>query len=77
VLAHQLGQDLILASQFGFDGGGLLSLGILLAGIPGLGFKNRCPLLEQLFLPLIKKGRRNAVFLADLRQRQFLDQVLT
>ena len=62
---HELGHDLVLARELGFELLDFLVLGVFdgfgLAAI----FKEGVPVLEELFLPAVKEGGRDAEFIAD------------
>jgi hypothetical protein len=77
VLAHQLGQHLVLLLQLGFQSFDLARLGGLLTGIGGLGLEDGGPVLEELLLPEVKKGGLDLVLLTDVGDGYLLDQVLT
>jgi len=75
VLARQLGQDLVLVADPGLQGLDLPLLGRRLPAGPGPRLlEHHRPLLEQ--LPGIEQRWLDAVLLADLRDRNLLDQVL-
>ena len=62
---HQLGHDLVLACELGFELLDFLVLGIF----DGLGLaailEEGVAVLEKFFLPSIKEGRRNVELVAD------------
>ncbi|HRT09335.1 MAG TPA: hypothetical protein P5233_13220 [Candidatus Paceibacterota bacterium] len=74
MLGHDLGDDLVLALEYGFEFGQALLLALGRAGV-GTGTRRR-PVLEERLLPLVKLRRRDLVLLADLQDGNFVQQML-
>ena len=77
MFAHQLGQDLVLLLDLGFQGLDLPRLGGLLTAVGGLGIKDGSAVLKELLLPKVKERRLDLMLLADIGDRAFFDQVLS
>src|SRR5262245_13799948 len=77
MLLHQLGQDLVLAQELGleFGDGAVLGVGIGLAALVVGGEGGRA-VLEELLLPVVEVVDGDAVFFAEIGDRDFLDEVL-
>jgi hypothetical protein len=76
VLLHQLGEDFVLALQLGLQFGDLAVLGVG-RGFAALvvGREGGVSVLEEEFLPLVEVADGDAVFLADVGDSDFIDEV--
>ena len=75
MLAHQLGHDLVLLLELGFQGLDLACLSVLLPGVGGSGFKGKGAVLKELFLPDVKECGLNLVLLANIGNGSFFKQM--
>jgi hypothetical protein len=73
MLFHQLGKNFVLGLQFGLKLADAFLLGFFLTAM--VLFENGCPVLEKLFLPPIKKRRLQVVLVAQIRDRNLVNQV--
>jgi hypothetical protein len=78
MLLHQLGEDFVLALQFGLEVGDLLVLGVgsSLAAFVVAG-EGRLTVLEEELLPGVEVGDGDAMFFADVGDRDLVEEVLS
>jgi hypothetical protein len=78
MLLHQLGEDFVLALQFGLEIGDLLVLGVIigLAAFVVAG-EGSLAILEEELLPGVEVSDGDAVFFADVRDRDLVEEVLS
>jgi hypothetical protein len=76
VLLHQLGQHLVLGAELGLQGSNLAVLGIRagLAAPAGL-LEGGGAVLEENLLPVVEEGRLDAVLIAQVGDRDLLQEV--
>ena len=78
MLLHELGQDLVLALELGLQLGELAVLvaGVGLAALVAVG-EGGMAVLEEDLLPRVEEADGDVVFLADVGDRDFIDEVLS
>jgi hypothetical protein len=76
VLLHQFGQDLVLLLELPLQDRELAVLGVFrgFATLAGL-FKGRGAVVEELLLPAVEAGRRDAVLVTPVAHRLLLQEV--
>ena len=71
----QLGHDLVLLRELGFELGDLAILAVLAWRPFGGRVKRRRAVLKEQLLPAVKLSRQNLVLVAQIRDRDFVDQM--
>jgi hypothetical protein len=76
MLLHQLGEDLVLALEFVFEGSDLAVLGVLRGLVAFAGVGEGCgTVLEELFLPEVEEVDGKLMFLTEVGDRLLLQEM--